>query len=51
MEQDGVKTYMAEGVLDATAALGITGNSGTWSRSAYATIVAGLRFELRTFGL
>ena len=50
-EQDGVGTYVAEGVLDATRALGDASNPGKWSRTAYVSVVAGPRFELGTFGL
>ena len=51
IEQDGVKSYVAEGALDATRALGDTSSPGTWSRTASASVVAGPRFELGTFGL
>ena len=50
-EENGVKAYVAEGTIDATDALGNTGNPGTWSRTAYVSVVAGPRFELGTFGL
>jgi DNA invertase Pin-like site-specific DNA recombinase len=51
MVQNGNKTYVAEGMIDASDALGNTGNPGTWSRTAYVSVVAGPRFELGTFGL
>ena len=51
MEQNGIKTYVAEGTIDATDALGNIGNPGTWTRTAYVSVVAGPRFELGTFGL
>jgi site-specific DNA recombinase len=51
MEQNGIKTYVAEGTIDATEALGNAGSPGTWSRTAYVSVVAGARFELATFGL
>ena len=50
-EENGVKAYVAEGTIDATDALRNTGNPGTWSRTAYVSVVAGPRFELGTFGL
>jgi hypothetical protein len=51
MEQNGIKTYVAEGTIDATEAFGNAGSPGTWSRTAYVSVVAGARFELATFGL
>ena len=50
-EENGVKAYVAEGVIDATDALRNTGNPGIWTRTAYVSVVAGPRFELGTFGL
>jgi len=51
IEHDGVKTYVAEGALDATRALGDASSPDKWSRTAYVSVVAGPRFELGTFGL
>ena len=45
MMQNGIKTYVAEGTIDATDALGNTGNPGTWSRTAYVSVVAGPRYN------
>jgi hypothetical protein len=45
-EQNGIKAYVAEGTIDATDALGNTGNPGTWTRTAYVSVVAGPRYNL-----